>query len=33
MVSVLVDRMTIRSHVLDMNGSPYRLLATQDNAS
>lgn len=29
MVAALVDRLTYRSHVLDMNGSSYRLLATE----
>lgn len=29
MVSALVDRLTFRSHVLDMNGPSYRLLAAQ----
>lgn len=29
MVAALVDRLTYRSHVLDMNGSSYRLLETQ----
>ena len=29
MVAALVDRLTYRSHVLDMNGPSYRLLATQ----
>lgn len=29
MVSALVDRLTFRSHVLDMNGSSYRLMETQ----
>lgn len=29
MVATLVDRLTYRSHVLDMNGPSYRLLATQ----
>lgn len=29
MVSALVDRLTYRSHVLDMNGPSYRLLSTQ----
>ena len=29
MVAALVDRLTFRSHVLDMNGSSYRLLATK----
>ena len=28
MVAALVDRLTYRSHVLDMNGSSYRLLTT-----
>lgn len=32
MVSALVDRLTFRSHVLDMNGPSYRLLVTQENA-
>jgi len=30
MVSALVDRLTYRSHVLDMNGESYRLKATQE---
>lgn len=29
MVSALVDRLTFRSHVLDMNGPSYRLMETQ----
>ena len=29
MVAALVDRLTYRSHILDMNGPSYRLLATQ----
>ena len=29
MVAALVDRLTYRSHVLDMNGPSYRLLATE----
>ena len=29
MVAALVDRLTFRSHVLDMNGASYRLLATK----
>ncbi len=33
MVSALVDRLTFRSHVLDMSGPSYRLLATQANAA
>lgn len=32
MVSALVDRLTFRSHVLDMNGSSYRLRETQTGA-
>ena len=32
MVAALVDRLTYRSHVLDMNGPSYRLLATQDGS-
>lgn len=33
MVSALVDRLTFRSHVLDMSGPSYRLLSTQANAA
>ena len=33
MVSALVDRLTFRSHVLDMSGPSYRLLTTQANAA
>ena len=33
MVSALVDRLTYRSHVLDMNGPSYRLLSTQADHS
>ena len=29
MVAALVDRLTYRSHVLDMNGDSYRLISTQ----
>jgi len=29
MVAALVDRLTYRSHVLDMSGSSYRLLTAQ----
>ena len=29
MVSALVDRLTFRSHVLDMSGPSYRLLTAQ----
>lgn len=32
-VSALVDRLTFRSHVLDMSGPSYRLLSTQANAA
>ena len=32
MVAALVDRLTYRSHVLDMNGASYRLKATRGNA-
>lgn len=32
MVSALVDRLTFRSHVLDMNGPSYRLLTAQNDA-
>ena len=28
MVAALIDRLTFRSHVLDMNGDSYRLKAT-----
>ena len=31
MVAALVDRLTYRSHVLDMNGASYRLKATRGN--
>jgi DNA replication protein len=33
MVSALVDRLTYRSHVLDMNGPSYRLLTTQSDSA
>ncbi|NLU24009.1 MAG: ATP-binding protein [Clostridiales bacterium] len=33
MVAALVDRLTYRSHVLDMNGPSYRLLETQSGSS
>ena len=33
MVSALVDRLTYRSHVLDMNGPSYRLTSTQEEGS
>ena len=33
MVSALVDRLTFRSHVLDMSGPSYRLLTTQATAA
>lgn len=33
MVAALVDRLTYRSHVLDMNGPSYRLLATQGGSN
>lgn len=33
MVSALVDRLTYRSHVLDMNGSSYRLMSTREEAA
>ena len=33
MVSALVDRLTFRSHVLDMSGPSYRLLIAQANAN
>ena len=33
MLSALVDRLTFRSHVLDMNGPSYRLLSAQSAAS
>ena len=29
MLSALVDRLTFRSHVLDMNGPSYRLMSTR----
>ncbi len=32
MVSALVDRLTFRSHILDMSGESYRLLSTQAEA-
>ena len=32
MLSALVDRLTYRSHVLDMNGSSYRLKSAQASA-
>lgn len=32
MLSALVDRLTYRSHVLDMNGPSYRLMSTQASA-
>ena len=31
MVAALIDRLTFRSHVLDMNGASYRLKATMQN--
>ena len=31
MVAALIDRLTVRSHVLDMNGDSYRLKATIQN--
>lgn len=31
MVAALIDRLTFRSHVLDMNGDSYRLKATIQN--
>ncbi len=31
MVAAMIDRLTFRSHVLDMNGDSYRLKATKDN--
>ena len=31
MVAALIDRLTFRSHVLDMNGDSYRLKATMQN--
>ena len=31
MVTALIDRLTFRSHVLDMNGDSYRLKATMQN--
>ena len=33
MVSALVDRLTFRSHILDMNGPSYRLMETQTGSS
>ena len=33
MLSALVDRLTFRSHVLDMNGPSYRLMSAQSAAS
>jgi len=33
MVSALVDRLTYRSHVLDMSGPSYRLLTAQADAA
>jgi DNA replication protein DnaC len=30
MVAALIDRLTFRSHVLDMNGDSYRLKATME---
>jgi len=33
MLSALVDRLTFRSHVLDMNGPSYRLMSAQASAS
>ena len=33
MVAALIDRLTFRSHVLDMNGDSYRLKATLQNRS
>ena len=33
MVSALVDRLTYRSHVLDMNGASYRLMSTREEAA
>ena len=33
MVTALVDRLTFRSHVLDMSGPSYRLLTAQTNAN
>ena len=33
MVSALVDRLTYRSHVLDMNGPSYRLMSTREEAA
>ena len=33
MVSALVDRLTFRSHVLDMSGPSYRLLTAQASAN
>lgn len=32
MVAALVDRLTYRSHVLDMNGPLYRLLTTESGS-
>lgn len=31
MVAALIDRLTFRSHILDMNGDSYRLKATIQN--
>lgn len=31
MVAALIDRLTFRSHVLDMNGDSYRLKATMQS--
>ena len=31
MVAALIDRLTFRSHVLDMNGEPNRLKVTMQN--
>ena len=31
MVAALIDRLTFRSHVPDMNGDSYRLKATMQN--
>ena len=33
LVSALVDRLTFRSHVLDMSGPSYRLLTAQASAN
>ena len=33
MVAALIDRLTFRSHVLDMNGDSYRLKATMQSGS